>query len=120
MQTILAALLYAQSMITPQQAQDWIAAYSDKYGIDSSTPTAIASCESSQFDIDIINNIRLGRQGEVGIFQFHPYGIWSETPQAKAGYSKYDVEANIAAGVWAISQGYGPQNWYYCWRRNIG
>src|SRR5580765_1244143 len=103
---IAASVLFAQTVfppVTSNQIKDWIIAYSEKYDIDSNIPTAIADCESVHFDDLVINNKRLGRLGEVGAFQFHPNGVWFETPQALAGYSRYDQEANVAAGVWAIS-----------------
>ena len=76
----------------------------------------VAKCETGGWDVRVINNQRLGRLGEVGVGQFHARGIWWSTPQAVAGYSRYDVEANVAGLTWAISRGLGARHWYFCWR----
>ena|SRR5215831_12929984 len=105
---------------TPTQVQDWIYAYSDKYDINPQIPLGVAACESLYFNVDVINNRRLGSLGEVGTFQFHPNGVYWETPQAAANYSYRDPEANVAAAVYLMSQGLGPRNWVICyanWRR---
>lgn len=52
----------------------------------------------------------------IGPMQFHARGIYPASPQARAGYSRWDFEANVAAGAYFISRGYGPQHWYTCWR----
>lgn len=76
----------------------------------------VASCESIHFDAAVINNRRLGRLGEVGVGQWLPGGIWRMTPQARAGYSVRDPEANVAGLVWAVAHDLGPHNWVWCWR----
>lgn len=73
----------------------------------------VMHCESAGFDPAVINNRRLGRAGEVGVGQFHPRGIWHSTPQAQAGYSVRDVEANVAAVVWGIASGHARA--WSCW-----
>jgi hypothetical protein len=109
--------IQAQTNVTPQQVEDWIYAYSSKYDINPQIPLGVAACESLYFNTDVINNIRKGSLGEVGTFQFHPSGIWWETPQANADppYSMYDPEANVAAATYLLSQGYGPKHWRTCY-----
>lgn len=75
----------------------------------------VANCETGGFDLAVINNRKLGRLGEVGTGQFHPLGIWPNTPQAQAGYSVRDVEANTAALVWGVANDFGPTAWRGCW-----
>lgn len=75
----------------------------------------VARCESGDFDPRVLNNARTGRLGEVGTGQFLPGGIWSSTPQARAGYSVRDPEANVAALTWGIAHGFGPTAWRGCW-----
>lgn len=120
---LLASAMPASADTSQQQVIDWISAYSVKYSSPDylyvdlfADSLRVARCESRQFDSDVINNRRLGALGEVGIAQFHPAGIWWSTPQAQAGYSMFDVEANVAAEVWSIAQGYGPRHWVWCWR----
>lgn len=74
----------------------------------------VMRCESGGFDPNVINNRRLGRLGEVGVGQWMPRGIWHSTPQAQAGYSVYDPEANVAGLVWALSM--GMHRHWTCWR----
>lgn len=102
--------------VTEDDIISWIYDYAIYYDTSPEPVLAVARCESMYFSSAVINNRRLGSAGEVGTFQFHPRGIYRETPQYNAGYSVYDPEANVAAGVWAISQGFGPRHWVYCWR----
>lgn len=95
----------SEGPVTASQVIDWIYAYSDYYGYPAQTALRVARCESAGFDVAVINGWRLGRAGEVGTFQFHPRGIWWATPQAKLGFSRYNPEENVAAGVWGLSHG---------------
>ena len=101
--------------VLASQVIDWIYFYAARYEIAPTMPLRVARCESGGFSVAVLNGWKLGRLGEVGTFQFHPRGIWWSTPQAAAGYSYWDAEANVAAGVWAIAQGYGPRHWAGCW-----
>lgn len=76
----------------------------------------VAECESVHFNVAVINNRWRGSRGEIGVGQWlpGPRSIWWLTPQAAAGYSILDPEANTAGLVWAISQGMGPVHWS-CW-----
>lgn len=105
----------ADGPVLASQVIDWIYFYAARYEIAPSAPLRVARCESGGFSVAVLNGWKLGRLGEVGTFQFHPRGIWWSTPQAAAGYSYWDAEANVAAGVWAIAQGYGPRHWAGCW-----
>lgn len=86
---------------------DWIFAYSQWYGANPYQLLRVGECESE------LTPYALGKQGEVGPFQFHPRGIWWSTPQAAKGYSMWDVEANVAAAAWAFSR--GLQSHWTCW-----
>ena len=118
---LLAGLLLAASAppaanahhVTSQDVINWTYAYSSKYGVGSGGAEdllRIARCESR------LNPHAVGRLGEVGPYQFHPRGVWSWTPQAKAGYSIYDVEATVAAAAWLYANGYAytTLGWYWC------
>lgn len=119
MRRTLFALVLLCCTTTPVQAQtiddvvNWTYAYAEYYELPSEAADdllRIGYCESR-------NNIyAIGRLGEVGFYQFHPRGIWNSTPQAKAGYSIYDIEAQVAAAVWVYKQGwaYTTLGWYYC------
>ena len=104
-----------------------VASWADAYGWWYETPAwphdalvqrvlAVAACETGGWDVRVINNVRRGRFGEVGVGQWlpGPRSIWQRTPQAQAGYPVTDVEANVAGLVWAVSVGLGPSNWS-CW-----
>ena len=110
--------------VTRADVETWIDDYAWWYETDSyphdylvARVLRVAACETGGWDPRVINGQRLGRLGEVGVGQFHARGIWWSTPQAEAGHSRYDSEANTAALVWAISRGLGAQHWYVCWRR---
>lgn len=108
------ALIVAQAQAAPpvtwQQVEDWTYAYADKYGADAPDLIRIASCESHK------DPYAVGALGEIGPYQFHPSGVWWSTPQAKEGYSIYDVEATVAAAAWVYSRGlaYTTRGWYWC------
>lgn len=112
----LAALLaggQARAQASPSEPSEedivaWIYYYADVYGADADELLRVGRCESG------LSPYALGRLGEVGPFQFHPAGIWSSTPQARAGYSRWDPEANIAAASWAFSR--QLQHHWTCWR----
>lgn len=101
----------------------WISAYSDKYGSESDANSRysadalyyhtrrVSLCETVGWTKFV------GDGGlSVGPMQMHARGIYWSTPQGRAGYPREDYEANIAAGVWAISRGYGPEHWVHCWK----
>ena len=100
----------AQERVTWQQVVDWTYAYADKYGADPEDMLRIARCESRG------NPYAIGALGEVGPYQMHPRGIWTSSPQAKAGYSIYDTEATVASAAWVYSRGwaYTTLGWYWC------
>ena len=70
---------------------------------------SVARCETGNWDERVINNARRGRYGEVGTFQFlpGPRSIFWLSPQGQAGYDYWDREANVAAAVYLIANGYG-------------
>jgi hypothetical protein len=125
---ILAALLLASgartvwaSDYTAQDVEAWASDYAYWYETAAYPHDAllrdvlrVARCESANFDSRVINNVRRGKLGEIGVGQWMPGGIWSITPQAQAGYPVTDVEANVAGLVWAIAAGMGPRHWS-CW-----
>lgn len=88
----------------------WTHHYSAKYGANPYDLLRIANCESHQ------NPYAVGVLGEIGAYQFHPRGIWQSTPQARAGYSIFDVEATVAAAAWVYSKGwaYTTMGWWHC------
>lgn len=114
---------HAAEIATPEDVHGWIAMYSAEYATPSYPYAAlvrdaerVARCESDRFAIDVINDARLGRAGEVGTFQFMqgPHSIFWATPSAAAGYDMWDAEANVAGAVYLIAHGAGPGNWS-CW-----
>lgn len=92
----------------------WTYAYSDLYGADAADLLRIGYCESGLQPYPRAGDFGLS----VGPYQFHARGIWGSTPQAAAGYSRYDPEANVAAAAWLYSQGYAYSTlgWYTCAR----
>lgn len=113
---------HAQELTTPDQVLAYIDAYSWQYATEAwphdalaARATRVVNCESDHLDMAVINNVRLGRLGEVGSFQFlpGPHSIFWQTPSAAAGWDYYDPEANVAAAIFLISRGHG-RDWS-CW-----
>jgi hypothetical protein len=82
---------------------DLIHHYAGVYGVAPLYLEAVARCES---DLDAT---AVGAQGEIGVMQFHPRGLWPETPLGRAGLSLYEatVEQHIEMAAWAFGQGLG-------------
>lgn len=106
---------HAQALYTSDEVLAWIDYYAARYASESypyarlvRDSVRIARCESGNFSIAVINNGRRGALGEVGVFQFRPgpSSIFWLTPTAAAGWDYWDPEANTAAAVWLLSQGY--------------
>lgn len=117
--------VHAAEDVTPRDIDNFIVAYSVErssavypYVRLVSDVRRVIDCESDHLDLDVINGRRHGAAGEIGPGQWLPGsgGIWDLTPSAQAGYPVTDPESNVAGVVWAISQGMGPDNWYWCWR----
>ena len=94
---------------TRQDVINWIYEYAAIYRVNPQLLLAVGQCESG-----LQPYVRDGRAGEVGVFQFHPRGIWWNTPYARMGYSARDPETNVAAAAWAFSRGY--QSHWSCYR----
>jgi hypothetical protein len=94
---------------TRQDVVNWVYQYAAYYGVNAQVLLAVGQCESGlqPYGPD-------GRSGEMGPFQFHPRGIWRQTPYAWMGYSPRDPQANVAAAAWAFSRGY--QSHWSCYR----
>lgn len=91
------------------QVVAWVHYYAAYYGADYSQLYNVGYCES------FLQPYAVGDNGNsVGPFQFWTWGIWSSTPQARAGYSRYDPEANVAAAAWSFAHGYAPH--WSCYR----
>lgn len=86
----------------------WTYRYAAYYGTNPAVLLAVARCESR------FAPYAVGRAGEAGPYQFHPRGLWWGTPQARAGYSRWNPEATTAAAAWAFSRGLG-RHWT-CYR----
>ena len=91
---------------------NWVYEYAAYYGVSAQVLLAVGQCESGLQPYP-----RRGLAGEVGPFQFHPRGVWWNTPYAWWGYSMHDPETNVAAAAWAFSRGYGSHWSCYRWAR---
>lgn len=78
--------------------------YAAVYGVSPAYLEAVAMCESR------MEPGQVGPLGTVGVFQWLPGGVWDETPQAAAGESPRDLDADISAAAWAFAHGLGG-NW---------
>jgi hypothetical protein len=97
---------------TRQDVVNWIYEYAAYYGVSAQVLLAVGQCESGLQPYP-----RDGRAGEIGTFQFHPRGVWWNTPYAWWGYSPRDPEINVAAAAWAFSRGYQSHWSCYRWAR---
>ena len=95
--------------VTRNHVIAWVYEYAAYYGVNAQVLLAVGQCESGLQPYP-----RDGRSGEIGPFQFHPRGIWWQTPYAWMGYSPRDPEVNVAAAAWAFSRGY--QYHWSCYR----
>jgi hypothetical protein len=101
-----ASLLVRKDWYTGADVRLLIRHYASVYGASSAQLERVAACESVGWNERVINGLWLGRAGEVGVFQFHPQGIWLSVPASvKRGRSRYDVHANVEAAAWAFSRG---------------
>ncbi len=78
-----------------------IVKYAALYNVSSAHLIDTAECEST------FNESSIGLQGERGIFQFHPQGLWSEIPLGKRGVAltTSTTEQQIEMAAWAWSEG---------------
>ena len=62
---------------------------------------AVAYCEST------LNPQAVGKAGERGVMQWHPRGLWWDTPAGRAGQPipVGDIRLDIAMGAWAFAHG---------------
>jgi soluble lytic murein transglycosylase-like protein len=84
---------------TWNDVETWIAEDAVSYGVSASWLLSVAWCESRG------NPYAVGRAGEVGPFQFHPHGVWWDTPAGLRGISPWDIRANVQMAAWAFSRG---------------
>src|SRR5688572_286296 len=87
------------STATWSDVEAWIVADASEYGVSASWLLSVAWCEARG------NPYAVGAQGEVGPFQFHPRGLWWETPAGLRGVSPWDLRANVRMAAWAFSRG---------------
>lgn len=106
---LLLVLLYPLVTAGAPSAEDvetWARAYSARYGANAAEVLAVLRVESR------LRPFAVGDQGRSwGPAQWHcaeydctPDELWSRTPQAKAGFPRWDPEANVAAMAWAFAQ----------------
>jgi hypothetical protein len=72
-----------------------------RYGVSGDWLYWVASCETG----GTFNQSLVGRQGEIGIFQWHPRGLWSSVPVFQSWADVYDLRLNVRAAAWAFSRG---------------
>ena len=62
---------------------------------------AVAYCEST------LDPQAVGKAGERGVMQWHPRGLWWDTPAGRAGQPipVGDIRLDIAMGAWAFAHG---------------
>lgn len=78
--------------------------WSDYYGVSRVWMEGVALCEDPALDPAAV-----GRLGEIGIYQFHPQGIWWSLAESREG-TPWDWQLNVEAGVRAHAMGLG-----YAW-----
>jgi hypothetical protein len=105
----LAALLcLSATHATTTQASDpdgivaLIAEEAHAYGISPSWLLAVALCETG----GTLRTDLVGRQGEIGLFQWHPYGLWRSVPIFTTWGDVYDVRLNVRGAAWAFARGW--------------
>jgi len=74
-----------------------------RYGVSGDWLYRVASCETG----GTFDHSRVGRDGEIGIYQFlpGPYGVWSEIPIFRTWWDVYDLRLNIRGAAWAFAHG---------------
>jgi len=79
------------------------------YGVDAGDMLRLAMCESGQQPY-----VRNGSQGETGVYQLHPRGVWLASPWRHLGFEAMrDPELNVRVTAWLVAHGYG-RHWT-CW-----
>lgn len=84
---------------TWNDVEAWIVQDAQDYGVSAYWLLSVAWCEARG------NPYAIGRAGEVGPFQFHPRGLWWDTPAGRAGVSPWDIRMNVRMAAWAFSRG---------------
>ncbi len=92
---------HAGELSTWPQVLAWIEHYAGLEGVPAGYLVAVAECEAAG------DPYAVGAQGEAGPFQWHPRGLWLETPAGREGLSPWDLRLNVAMAVWAFARGYG-------------
>ena len=83
-----------------QSVPDLIDAYAARYGVPAWRAHKIARCESGYLNVP---NAR--GSGASGVFQFMPRTwAWAAPAAGWAGYSVWDVEANVATALWLMAR----------------
>ena len=72
-----------------------------RYGVSGDWLYWTAYCEST------LNPWAVGRAGERGLFQWHPRGLWWDTPAGRAGnpIPVGNIRLDISMAAWAFSRG---------------
>ena len=92
-----------------QSVPDLIDAYALRYGVPAWRAHKIVKCESGYLNVA---NYRDGRAK--GIYQFiDSTWAWASPRAGWAGYSVWDVEANVATALWLMARGQ-YQHWRAC------
>lgn len=75
-----------------------------RYGVSGDWLYWTAYCETGgTFRTDLV-----GAAGERGVFQWHPFGLWWDTPAGRAGHPvpAGNPRLGIAMAAWAFAHGY--------------
>jgi hypothetical protein len=89
----------AGGAVTRDQVAAWIHHYAAAEGVPAGWLLAVATCESQ------LEPYAVGRSGEVGPFQWHPRGVWSQVPVFRSWWDVYDVRLNVWGAAWAFARG---------------
>ncbi len=108
-----AALVVAVMFQRPARAEEvtwdtvlyWIEVDAAAYGVDPGWLTRVATCEARSRVTGIPNPYSVGLEGEVGPFQWHPRGLWWDTPAGRNWESPWDIRRNVEMAAWAFSRG---------------
>jgi len=97
----------------PLSIDQLIAHYSEKYDVNEKLARDIIYCESNFNPYAL--NIKAVVGEDVGLFQLNSH-YWQET-MALNGWDIYNIEDNIEAGMWLLSNsGSSPWGWSkHCW-----
>lgn len=89
----------------PRGDADWITSLiyreAAEYGVSGDWLLWVALCETG----GTLDPYRVGRQGEIGLFQWHPHGLWRQVPIFSGWWDVYDVTLNVRGAAWAFSRG---------------